>query len=174
MLNEKHLNLRKHYRIYINKDQNKSFSARELCIEKCTSVLSECLIECRGDISCTSGCNRQYAQCESTCPCGGLCFDGCPCSHFVKGFIQPITWVQILGSTSTKLESLQSLKTNRRFLDPVCKNVFESIIVCKTYLQKPVSLQSVPKKCLITRSLVFRLLASIQRPRQLLSKIFIY
>ena len=69
--------------------------------------------------------------------------------------------VQILGSTKS-----QSLKTNRRFLDPVCKNVFESIIVCKTYLQKPVSLQSVPKKCLITKSLGFRLLALIQRPRQ--------
>ena len=105
----------------------KSISARELCIEKCSSVLSECLIECRGDISCTSGCNRQYAQCETTCPCGGLCFDGCPCSHFVQGFIQNLLRTCILNLTFWVQIFSWTAKTSQ-FWTKFVENVFQGII----------------------------------------------
>ena len=38
--------------------------ARETCLAECEAKLTECLIECNSDISCTSSCNREYAQCE--------------------------------------------------------------------------------------------------------------
>ena len=49
---------RVHLKIYLSQ------LARETCLAECEAKLTECLIECNSDISCTSSCNREYAQCE--------------------------------------------------------------------------------------------------------------
>ena len=73
-----------------------SIIENERCTSDCTSLLTDCAIQCDGDSVCTSSCNREFSHCSDLCPCNKKCNDGCPCP-FSSQYCSSVSGIHLLA-----------------------------------------------------------------------------
>ena len=73
-----------------------SLEEQSRCTSDCTSLFTDCTIQCDGDPVCASGCNRDYAYCSDLCPCNKKCEYGCPCP-FSSQYCSGVSGIHILA-----------------------------------------------------------------------------
>ena len=68
--------LNRHYACYRDEDE------KTKCEASVEEAYGHCIIDCKGDSSCMSNCNREYDSQLISCPCNANCSNGCPCPNY--------------------------------------------------------------------------------------------